>query len=95
MHGDDTAVRAGRDRSADAAVHGAEPTMRHAQGALDLEEVRGQRFVARAVQVLGDAGDPGHELIERGHCTGEHCSLVVHRPSLPEPLRSESGQIGR
>jgi hypothetical protein len=43
---------------------------------------------------LGHAGDPGHQIVECRHGTGEHCTLVIHRVSLSEGSRKENGQTG-
>lgn len=67
--------------------------MGHAQRALDLEQIGGEGFVAGAMHGLGHAGDPGHEVVECRHGTGEHCTLVVHRRSLSEGIVQENRQM--
>lgn len=68
--------------------------MGHPQGALHLEEIGGEGFVAGPMHGLGHAGDPGHQIVERRHGTGEHCTLIIHRVSLSEGLTKENGQTG-
>ena len=68
--------------------------MRHTQGALHLEEIGSKGFVAGPMHGLGHAGDPGHQIVECRHGTGEHCTLIIHRVSLSEGSRKENGQTG-
>jgi hypothetical protein len=58
--------------------------MSHAQGAFDFKEVSSKGFVAGLMHGLGDPSDPSDKIVEIGHGTGEHCTLIVHPVSLPE-----------